>query len=119
MNYKNILVTGGAGFIGCNVVDKFLAMDCNVSILDNLSRAGSEKNFAWLMNNMTTPLNQRVYSEFKQLRSRQRDLIYHLLHNSRNHFSSKSPEDFEVNAWAHSTSMKPYQKNQPLLFMLN
>ncbi|MFC1920706.1 SDR family oxidoreductase [Chloroflexota bacterium] len=39
---KNILVTGGAGFIGSNIVDK-LSQDNNVTVLDNLS-FGSMKN---------------------------------------------------------------------------
>jgi len=43
---KNILVTGAAGFIGCNYVRYILADDDGVEIvsLDNLSYAGSVKN---------------------------------------------------------------------------
>ena len=43
---KNMLVTGGAGFIGCNFIRYVLAQDENVKIvnLDNLSYAGSLKN---------------------------------------------------------------------------
>ncbi len=32
-----ILVTGGAGFIGSNLVDKFIGMGNDVCIIDNLS----------------------------------------------------------------------------------
>lgn len=35
---KNILVTGGAGFIGSNVALKLLAKGYNVTVLDNLSK---------------------------------------------------------------------------------
>lgn len=38
-----ILVTGGAGFIGSHVVDKYLSLGHEVLVLDNLS-TGSEKN---------------------------------------------------------------------------
>ena len=38
-----ILVTGGAGFIGSNVVDLLVETGHKVAIIDNLS-AGSEKN---------------------------------------------------------------------------
>lgn len=43
---KNILVTGGAGFIGCNYVRYMLEMDANVRIvnLDALTYAGSLDN---------------------------------------------------------------------------
>jgi CDP-paratose 2-epimerase len=43
-----ILITGGAGFIGCNIAKRYLEKGCEVSILDNLSRKGSEKNLEWL-----------------------------------------------------------------------
>ena len=48
MSYKpkNILVTGGAGFIGCNYIRYVLSTDETVNIvnLDNLSYAGTLKN---------------------------------------------------------------------------
>ena len=34
---KNILITGGAGFIGSNVARKLLAKGYEVTVLDNLS----------------------------------------------------------------------------------
>ncbi|HEY6867793.1 MAG TPA: NAD-dependent epimerase/dehydratase family protein [Candidatus Eisenbacteria bacterium] len=37
-----ILVTGGAGFIGSNVVDRFVALGHDVSVLDNLSTGQRE-----------------------------------------------------------------------------
>lgn len=42
-NKKNVLVTGGAGFIGSNLVDKLIQSNYNVIVIDNLS-AGSKKN---------------------------------------------------------------------------
>ena len=44
----NILVTGGCGFIGCNTVSRLLNLGHKVTILDNLSRPGTEHNLAWL-----------------------------------------------------------------------
>jgi CDP-paratose 2-epimerase len=42
------LITGGAGFVGCNLADRILAAGGRVTVLDNLSRAGVERNLAWL-----------------------------------------------------------------------
>lgn len=42
---KNVLVTGGAGFIGSHVVDQLLEKDCNVTVLDNFS-FGQRKNLS-------------------------------------------------------------------------
>ncbi|MGQ9368897.1 SDR family NAD(P)-dependent oxidoreductase [Azospirillum sp. A39] len=43
-----VLVTGGAGFIGCNLAHRLATQGRRVLILDNLSRAGVEQNLAWL-----------------------------------------------------------------------
>lgn len=45
---KNILITGGAGFIGCNAAQKYAASGHNVTLIDQLSRTGSERNLNWL-----------------------------------------------------------------------
>jgi CDP-paratose 2-epimerase len=45
---KKVLITGGAGFIGCHAADRFLARGDDVTVFDNLSRAGSRANVQWL-----------------------------------------------------------------------
>jgi CDP-paratose 2-epimerase len=44
----HILITGGAGFIGCNAAQRFLALGYEVTVLDNLSRRGTSANLEWL-----------------------------------------------------------------------
>jgi CDP-paratose 2-epimerase len=43
-----IILTGGAGFIGCNAAARFLRNGNQVVVIDDLSRRGTEKNLAWL-----------------------------------------------------------------------
>jgi len=45
---RHYLITGGAGFIGSNYVHRLLSRGEQVTIYDNLSRAGAAKNMAWL-----------------------------------------------------------------------
>jgi CDP-paratose 2-epimerase len=45
---RPILVTGGAGFIGCNIADRFAGEGHEVIVFDALSRPGVERNLQWL-----------------------------------------------------------------------
>jgi CDP-paratose 2-epimerase len=43
-----IVVTGGAGFIGCNAVSGWIKRGHEVVVIDDLSRRGTDSNLAWL-----------------------------------------------------------------------
>lgn len=43
-----VLITGGAGFVGSHLASHYLGQGWTVRVLDNLSRAGVEKNLDWL-----------------------------------------------------------------------
>lgn len=43
-----VLVTGGCGFIGCNIADALASRGDGVVAYDNFGRAGSEENAHWL-----------------------------------------------------------------------
>jgi CDP-paratose 2-epimerase len=45
---RPVLVTGGCGFLGSNLVRELVARGRNVIALDNLSRAGARENAEWL-----------------------------------------------------------------------
>jgi CDP-paratose 2-epimerase len=57
---KAILVTGGAGFIGTNLVARLASEGRRVIIYDNLSRNGVENNLLWLQENFKDQLDVRV-----------------------------------------------------------
>ncbi len=48
MQTKRVLITGGAGFIGCNAARFFSTRNWSVTVLDNLSRQGTDQNLKWL-----------------------------------------------------------------------
>jgi CDP-paratose 2-epimerase len=48
LDSSTALITGGAGFIGCNLAHRLLGAGRKVRILDNLSRPGVEQNLQWL-----------------------------------------------------------------------
>ncbi len=45
---RHVVVTGGAGFVGTNLADRLLRQGQPVTLLDNLSRPGVERNLRWL-----------------------------------------------------------------------
>ena len=48
---KKILITGGAGFIGTNATINFINKGWKVSIIDNLSKFGTDNNLRYLKKN--------------------------------------------------------------------
>jgi CDP-paratose 2-epimerase len=47
-NARPVLITGGCGFIGCNLADRLASEGAHVLILDNLARNGVRENASWL-----------------------------------------------------------------------
>jgi CDP-paratose 2-epimerase len=45
---RPVVITGGAGFVGCNLAARLLAEGRRVAIYDNISRIGVRRNIAWL-----------------------------------------------------------------------
>ena len=47
-NTRPIVVTGGSGFVGCNIADALATRGDRVLVLDNLARPGVTENARWL-----------------------------------------------------------------------
>lgn len=99
------LITGGAGFIGSNVADRFLEDGHQLVIVDNLSRAGSQNNLNWLREKHGDfefhEIDVRDFEGLKQVISRAGDLdaVLHFAAQVAVTRSVENPrEDFEVNA---------------------
>jgi CDP-paratose 2-epimerase len=61
----HLLVTGGAGFIGSNYVDRALGRGDQVTIFDNLSRAGAQANLDWLASEHGTSAFRTVVGDVR------------------------------------------------------
>ena len=98
-----VLVTGGCGFIGCNLSDALAARGDNVLILDSLARTGTKENADWLKRRH----GERIAIEIADIRDkgavdnavRQASAVLHLAAQVAVTTSLEDPaEDFAVNA---------------------
>ena len=99
-----VIVTGGAGFIGCNAVARYMGRGDEVIVIDDLSRRGADKNVAWLESLGEFTLEAidirdphtvaRVFREHRDV-----GLVLHLAGQVAVTISVTDPRlDFEVNA---------------------
>ncbi len=99
-----VFITGGAGFIGCNLADDHLRRGHGVVIFDNLSRQGAETNLAWLRQNHGEQLTfiQGDIRDFDALCAAlpaDAERVYHMGAQVAVTTSVVNPrEDFEINA---------------------
>ncbi|MEW6503087.1 MAG: SDR family NAD(P)-dependent oxidoreductase [Chloroflexota bacterium] len=101
---RNYLITGGAGFIGSNYVARLLQRGEQVTVFDNLSRAGAIRNLNWLRNTYGENSFRIVRADVRDFQSiqeaaAQADVIVHLAGQVAVTTSVVDPRnDFEVNA---------------------
>jgi CDP-paratose 2-epimerase len=100
---RRIVVTGGSGFIGCNLADSLLAGGERVVVVDNLSRPGVEQNLAWLRQRHRDRLRVEIVDirAAEAMRSvvADADAVFHLAAQTAVTTSLLDPaEDFEINA---------------------
>ena len=98
-----LLITGGCGFLGSNLVVDALLRDDEVFIFDNLSRTGSLENLEWLRKNGDFVFHHgdiRNKNDInKVIEAVRPDVIFHLAGQVAMTTSIDNPViDFEVNA---------------------
>lgn len=98
------IITGGAGFIGCNAASRYLQRGHHVVVVDNLCRNGAQENLEWLRSQGLlefVQLDIRNGEELARLfvAHRDADQILHLAAQVAVTTSVTDPRhDFEVNA---------------------
>ena len=118
------LITGGAGFIGCNAARRLLEAGHEVMVADDLSRGGSVSNLTWL----------RTYGHFEFVRMDVRDrrtvstalehakadVVLHLAAQVAVTTSVANPRlDFEVNALGTFNVLEALRSETPEAILIN
>ncbi len=96
-----VLITGGAGFIGCNWAARLLRAGHAVTVFDNLSRKGTASNLEWLKKQSAVQFVRGDVRDAAALAeaAKGQNAIYHLAAQVAVTTSVVNPrEDFEINA---------------------
>ncbi len=101
---KTYLITGGAGFIGSNYVNRLLKRGDRVIVYDNLTRNGSKRNIEWLRDQYGRDAFHLIIEDVRKAdtiteAAAEADVIIHLAGQVAVTTSVNRPrDDFEVNA---------------------
>ena len=96
------VITGGCGFIGCNLASEAIRRGESVTVIDNLSRVGAAENLAWLRSAgdfRFAHVDMRSADDVSRvIASEKPDRIFHLAGQVAMTTSLAAPRhDFEVN----------------------
>jgi CDP-paratose 2-epimerase len=119
-----ILITGGCGFIGCNAAQRFMQQGHSVTVLDNLSRRGSDQNLVWLR---TQGESEFINADIRDVEGMNQtvnqggfDVVLHLAAQVAVTTSVIKPrEDFEINALGSFNVLEAVRKHSPRAIVLN
>jgi CDP-paratose 2-epimerase len=101
---RNYLITGGAGFIGSNYVHRLVQRGEKVTLYDNFSRGGAQRNLEWLSNSFGQGAFDVIVGDVRDATkiagaARDADVIVHLAGQVAVTTSVLDPrDDFESNA---------------------
>jgi CDP-paratose 2-epimerase len=115
---RRILITGGAGFLGVNAAVHMIDVGWHVTLLDNLSRPGTERNLKWLITQYpthTTFIKEDVRNAAALSdHVKNQDAILHLAGQVAVTTSLKDPvTDFDVNAGGTLNLLEATRKHNP------
>src|SRR5579864_182744 len=115
---RRLLITGGAGFLGVNAAVHFIKEGWHTTLLDNLSRPGTERNLRWLLTRhptRTTFVKEDVRNASGLAQHvRDQDAILHLAGQVAVTTSLMDPgTDFDVNARGTLNVLEAVRQNNP------
>jgi len=121
---KKMLITGGAGFIGVNAARYFSEKGWSVTVLDNLSRRGTEDNLRWLQERAQIGFEKvdiRNAADVDPVVKAERpDVLLHLAAQVAVTTSVKDPrEDFDINALGTFNILEAVRNHSPESFFIN
>lgn len=78
---KNVLITGGAGFVGFNLCKELLKKEYIITVIDNFSRPNDDEDFLYVKNHKNTTFVKGDITDksiYDKLPTNHYDYIYHL-----------------------------------------
>ena len=118
------LVTGGAGFIGCNAAQRWMRQGHEVVVLDDLSRHGADRNLSWLQTQGRFVFERIDVRDARAIdaavqRHTDTDVVLHLAAQVAVTTSVTEPRhDFEVNALGTFNLLEAVRRHAPLAAFL-
>ncbi|HEY8207615.1 MAG TPA: NAD-dependent epimerase/dehydratase family protein [Myxococcaceae bacterium] len=117
------LITGGAGFLGSNLAAEVLRRGEALSVLDNLSRTGSDANLRWLQEQGRFGFFQAGSSSYdaveQVVREVRPDVVFHLAGQVAMTTSLENPRlDFETNVMGGHNVLEAIRRCAPEAIVL-
>ncbi len=113
---KNILITGGMGFLGSNLAHRMVNLGANVTLLDNLNPlyGGNPYNIFDISNKVNIVIGDIRNVETLKILIKKTDYIFHFAAQVSYIDSISMPdEDLDVNAWATLNLCEICRKHNP------
>src|SRR4051812_38337812 len=112
------LITGGAGVLGSNLPAQGLRRGGELSVLDNLSRAGSDRNLSWLQEQGPLRLFHADVGGYDAVdaavREARPDVVFHLAGQVAMTTSLENPRlDFETNVMGGHNVLEAVRRHAP------